>query len=473
MTSAPQNPQEWISYLQGRLGKQKRDVARYQQYYDCQATPLAFAQKKFTEEFGRLFDDWRVPYSMIVVDAIAERLNVLGFRMNDEDAADTEANEIWQRCAMDAESRRAHTEALVSGQSFLKVWGDAEDQPVLSVESPTEMVVQYSPGSLRTVEAALKWFFDDWGGEWIELYLPSRLYKYNRPSSSGDWQITRETINPLKRVPVVPLANRTRIRRHPISEIEAIIPLEDAIAKLGADMLVASEFAAYPQRILSGLELIEGPDGELSAPIKSAIDRMLVFEDGEVKWGQFQSADLSNYVSAISLLTQKVCTLSRVPPHYMLINGGQAPSGESIQSAEAGLVSKVRERQIYFGDAWEEAMRLCFAVTGDDRAEAWSAEVIWDNPEHRSQAVATDAAVKLNQAGIIPGKQAAEDLGYTPAQIERFAAMLDEEQEHKLKQAQAMAEASALPGQPAGQRPDEKQPPSNRNNTARQVNERK
>ena len=47
-------------------------------------------------------------------------------------------------------------------------------------------------------------------------------------------------------------------------------------------------------------------------------------------------------------------------------------------------------------------------------------ETVWANPETRTVAQAADAAVKLYAAGVIDRRAALEDIGYTPAQIERM-----------------------------------------------------
>ncbi|TDD97164.1 phage portal protein [Actinomadura rubrisoli] len=476
----PSNVEEWISHLQGRLMMQRQQVTEYFAHYDGEISALAFAQAKYTEEFGDLFGNWRVNISEIVADLLAERLNIQGFRMSEEPEADEEASEIWQRSGMDREAPLATVEMLVGGQTFLKVWGDSEDKAIITPESALECAVQYYPGSRTKVGAALKWYFDEFGAEWTELYLPDRIYKNVRPAPGKQWETTKDIPNPLKQVPIVPLRNRARLSAKPRSELASIVPLEKAIGKLAADMLVNSEFNAYPQRIIAGLELLENPDGTLAAPIKSAIDRLLVFEEAEVKWGQFEASDLKGYVEAINLMFQIAATVARLPAHYMLVGGTtQAPSGEALQSSETALVSKAQRIQRTSGEDWEDVMRLAFAVQGDSaRAQYWNAEIIWEDAEHRSEAVATDAAVKKVQAGIIPAAQAAEDLGYTPTQIQRFDDMIAEDQQRAIEHQRAMAEITGGIGGAApagnGSKANEASKPSasNRGNTARKIADR-
>ncbi|MFE0151395.1 phage portal protein [Nonomuraea sp. NPDC059007] len=483
ITSAPVTPIEWITWLEGRLTARASQVRKYRTYYDAEETTLGFAQTKFKEEFGYLFREWRDNFCSIVVDSLSERLTVQGFRLGDDPEADSDAHEIWQRNFLDADSNAAHIEALTAGESYLAVWGHEDTaKPIITPETADEVVVQYAPGSRRKLDAALKRYWDDWGTEHVTLWTPKLVYTAQRGSTYDSWTEPRPAKNPLGVVPIVPLVNRQRLgRKKPFSEIAPIVPLQDAVSKIAADAIVASEFGAYPQRILSGIEIPEDEDGNPVAPIKAAIDRMLLFEDENVKWGQFAAAELQNYVHLINLFVQHISTISRTPPHYLLVNGGQAPSGESIQSAEAGLVAKARERMLHFGESWETAMRLAFLVKGDKaKAEAWQAETIWADPEFRSEAQRADAMVKRAQGLGVPQRQLWEDAGYTPQQIARFEDMQDEEFKRKLDQQKQMTDAMpqpAMPGAPGaagkpapkGQAAAMKKPQGNSGNNARKI----
>ncbi|WP_275411667.1 phage portal protein [Sphaerisporangium siamense] len=441
---------EWIGWLEAKLSMQRAEVRKYATYYDSENKILNYAQQKFTEIFGDLFVGWRDNFCPLIVDSVSERLRVQGFRMGPDEPADKDATDIWQFNKLDAESNAAHIDALMGGASFVTVWGDEDDQPLMVPESAEDVVVQYEPGSRRKRAAALKQYVDDWGIEHATLWTPTRVFTTDRPFTGTDserrWSEPQETSNPLKQVPVIPLLNRTRLKITPFSELAAIIPVQDAINKVAADALVASEFAAFPQRILSGVEpLPENPstddiEAARQEAIRAYIDRILTLDNPDAKWGQFEAADLKNYVVLIDMLVQHMASQSRVPFHYFLLNGGQAPSGESITAAEAGLVAKARERMLHFGESWEEAMRLAFLVKGDtSRAKAYSAEVIWDDPEYRSKAQLADALLKMKELGV-PEKQLQEEYGYTPTQILRFDAMREEE----MKRAKELADKYGL-----------------------------
>ncbi|WP_248964357.1 hypothetical protein [Sphaerisporangium perillae] len=141
----PESPLDWITYLEGKLNAQASNSQRYLDYYDSENKNLAFAQAKFSEIFGGMFTGWRDNFCPLIVDSISERLRVQGFRMGPEEPADTDATEIWQRNFLDADSNAGHIDALVQGSSYVTVWGDSEDQPVMVPESAQEVVSSTSP----------------------------------------------------------------------------------------------------------------------------------------------------------------------------------------------------------------------------------------------------------------------------------------------------------------------------------------
>lgn len=479
MLQAPSDPVAWMTWLEGRLGSRLGSMLRYQEFYDAYETDLAFAQKKFAEAFGSMFYNFRDNFCSLVVDSLSERLTIQGFRFGEDPKADTDAKDIWQRNFLDAESISVHTDAFVNGESFLSVWGDKDGNPIILPESAQEVYCQYAPGSRREVVAAIKRYMDDWGTQHITLWLPDTVHMSTRPNSSTKWGTPNQVKNPLGVVPIVPVRNRIRLRRgEPYSELHNIIPIQQAISKLMSDAIVASEFAAYPQRVLTGIELPEDDTGQIIAPIQAAIDRMLMFEDQNVKFGQFDPADLNNWVSLISLLVQHLSAITRIPPHYFLVGGSNFPSGESLQAAEAGLVRKVSERSIYFGEAWEHAMRLAFAVKGDTaKAEAFDAEVIWADFATRSESLMIDSLVK-QQTLNVPDQILWEKAGYTPTAIERFPELQKAQLEQTVAKQKAMNEAMpqpvaggppGKPGSPAAGKPAVKPSQGNAGNVARKA----
>jgi hypothetical protein len=423
-------PDDWRDALLSQLAARQPGLAKFDSYYKGEHK-LLFATAKFREVFGIIFATFSDNWCDLVVDASAERLVVEGFRFDEDSQGDSKAWDIWQANDLDAESDLAHSESVKLGCSYALVGPDDGGEPTVQIEPPTNAIVALDPAMGRTRLAGLRDWVDEWGVEHCVVYLPDQIVWYHRDEKRDIW-IEDEVgsgANPLGVVPLVPLPNAPTLReRQGRSDIERVIPLQDAVNKIAADMIVASEYAAFPQRWVTGIEIPVYPADHTLAgqPLPSftqflgGADRVFAVEDVNAKFGNFQVSDLGIYVKAIEMLIQHVAAQTRTPPHYLLGQSGAFPSGESLKATETGLVAKVKRKQLALGEGWEEVMRLCFKIEGDEmRSTSTSCETIWRNPEVRSTAEIVDAAVKLASIGV-PRPALWEFVGATPQQVERW-----------------------------------------------------
>jgi Phage portal protein, SPP1 Gp6-like len=403
-------------------------VENYAAYYEGRHK-LAFATSKWRETFGALFAELSDNWCQLVVDAAVERLRVMGFRFGpDDDRADEEAWALWQANYLDADSRLAHTEACKSGIAYVLVLpGDDPDTPRITVESPAQVIVQTAPDDRRRRLAGLKRWRDDDGTERAVLYLPDSFHRYARRKDRRTWLEDGAAVpNPIGIVPVVPMLNNPTLLGDGISDLNVVLSLQDAINKLLADMLVNSEYVAFPQRFAVGLEIPTDP--ETGRPLDrerflSSVSRLWVAEDGDVKFGQLPEAEGTAPLRLIELLIQHVAAETRTPPHYLLGQSGNFPSGESLKATETGLVEKCKAKQAWYGETWEESMRLAFLYRGDQaRGAAASAETLWADPESRSEGELVDALLKLRTLGY-PYEVLWAMHGESPQQIARMLRM--------------------------------------------------
>lgn len=427
----------WIRKLENKLDGDARNLRILDDYYEGKHR-LAFATSKYRDEFGDTFSAFADNWCDLVVDAVEERLGVQGFRLNDV-KSDGEAWRIWQENNLDAESQVAHTEALVHGRAYVIVWGNDDDEstPTITIEHPAQVVVAHAAGNRRRRLAALKRYIDDEGYKRASLYTPDFLWKFRSENKVNDdgtssagqtrWQPYElpdeqwPLPNPMGVVPVVPLVNRRRLLNDGVSEIRRVIPVQDAVNKTVADMLVASEFGAAPQRWATGIQVPTDPVTGLAMPelFPNMVSRLWTSKDSKTSFGQFPQTDLKIFVAAVEMLVQHIASQTRTPPHYFYLSG-QFPSGESIKSAETGLVAKVRRKQRHFGEGWEEVMRLAFFAAGDlERAAISNTETLWADPESRSESEHIDAIVKQKALGI-PDAALWEEAGKTQQQIARY-----------------------------------------------------
>ncbi|MEU3255852.1 phage portal protein [Streptomyces sp. NPDC006997] len=423
---------------------------------------LAWASERFKLAFGGLFADFADNWCEVVCSAPAERLTPVGFRFGtgDEDLvpADREAQKIWQANSLDAWARVAHTEAMVKSRAFVLVWVDDPEadvpEPHITVEDATQCIVAYEPGSRRRRVAALKRFDGEDGFTYATLYLPDEIWKWRRSGSlvaagspvqsglilppglatqwepRGDDPEQQRIDNPLKRVPMVELRNRPRLVDDPTPEHQAVIPLQDATNKLIADMMVAAEEGAFPARWGTGIDLPKDPltGQEIDDPElwRLSVSKMLRASNPQAKFGNFEAADLRNFVAGITMLTEHISAISRTPPTYFM-GKVENVAADALTASEAGLASKCRDKTMFLGEDWEEVLRLAFLVKGDDkRGNNPLAETIWRDVEYRTEAQHIDAVLKRKALGV-PWRQLMEDAGYTPTQIDRMERMLEQD----------------------------------------------
>jgi hypothetical protein len=439
-----QSPGWWLKRLHDALCKRRLRLEQFDAYYEGHHR-LAFATEKFREAFKGLFETLSDNWCGLVVDAVEERLDIQGFRLDPESTkSDDEAWRIWQENQMDAESQIGHIESFVNGCSYVMVAPpNHTDSAILTVEHPFQVITEDAPG-FRGRAAALKEWLDDWTGLLMAtLYLPDQIYKFQSLTayrnmddvsalSKPRW-VWREgeseggDQNPLGMVPVVPLYNKPRLVTRFDSEIRQVMPIQNAVNKLVADMMVASEYQSFLQRWATGIEVPVDPD--TNQPVetwKKAIDRIWTTENPDAKFGNFDTVDLRRFVEAIQMLIQHIASQTRTPPHYFFLRG-EFPSGESIVAAEAGLVKKAARRMRHFGEAWEEILRLAFIAQGqEDKAKrAIVAETIWADAESRSEAQHMDAVVKMQSIGV-PQEALWEQAGFSQTEIKQFKKMIKE-----------------------------------------------
>ncbi|MGW6855790.1 phage portal protein [Streptomyces xanthophaeus] len=407
--------------------------------------PIPTVQGVDPREAREWMRDARTNWTSLVIDATAERMRVDGFRFGEakpgrtaSQKSDDEANRIWQENSLDADSGLVHYGALSQRRAFMLVERGPDGRPVLTHETPTQVAVEYEQGSRRKVAAGLKMWRDDWTGDTrATLWLPDHIHHFTTRRTNPVFAVSTAElrtwdawttpdspdgvdVNLLKLVPLVPFVNRRNRRPEGFAEHEDVLSVQNRINLSLVNLIAAMKYGAFKQRWAAGLEVGEDPvTGQKIQPYKLDIKTLWTSGDPETRFGEFSATDLVPYVRAVEAGVQDLAALTRTPPHY-LIGAVVNVSGDALSAAETGLVSKVRDRNRNFGESWEQTMRLAFRVLDDKtRAEAWSAETLWADPEFRSVSEMADAAVKKASAGV-PWRQRMVDMRYTPGEIARM-----------------------------------------------------
>jgi hypothetical protein len=428
--------QDWIKVLSAKLQDQAKRVTNYEIYYEGKQTAnlTLMSTVRYQEFFYNMFKSVSDNWMPIVVDAVDERLLVQGFRMSKDTRGDNEAWKFWQYNNFDIHSKALFTSILSCGIAYVMVWhsGDSDYPVLLTPEHAGEVYVAVDYQTGMRIAAIKKWR-DEWtGAERVNLYFPDHIEKWISPKGQNEYTPLEGEFwinNPLGKVPIVPFRNRINLKRDSwCSEIHDVMSTQDQINKLVMDLLISSEFGAFRQRWATGLDVpIDADTGKPVEIFKAAMDRLWATGDPGVTFGEFSATDLGNFVRAIENRIQSLASRSRTPAHYLLGQSGTFPSGETLKATETGLIAKVKRHQLEYDDPLEEVIRLGFGVMQDAKAKIRDSEVIWGDPESRTESEHIDATVK-KLALNIPLEQLWLDAGYTVTQIQRFWQMMADEQ---------------------------------------------
>lgn len=423
----------WVDRLCLEIDLRSPAMLKARWYYEGDQE-LRFATRKWRDTFGDEFgmpavDNW----CGIVVDTVVERMSVQGFRFGDDTDADSEAWDKWQEDGLDLESTILHTDVVTTGYGYGLCWPDAvTGNPTISIQDPLQTIVQMDPTNPRRRLAGLSTWMDLDGCRNARLFTPDLVWSMIRePDDEGElgvrgWKDVTPVKNPLGVVPIVPFVNLPDIYHRGRSDLKPVYPLQDAVNKELADMLIASEFTAFKQRVLLGAQIPLGDDGLPDQNLIGGINRWMAIDGDDVKLQELSAADLSNYINAMSHLGTRIAATSRTPPHYLLGDMVNI-SGDALKAADAGLVARAVAKMTVNGEAWEELIRLKFLLGGDQKRGAQTnCEIIWADPEIVSEASRVDALQKMGTLGV-PQEALWERWGASPQEIDRWRKMREDE----------------------------------------------
>ncbi|MFC4912581.1 phage portal protein [Actinomadura gamaensis] len=448
--------------LTEELNRRTPQAERLTDYYRGNH-PLKFASREFARHFADRYADFCDNWTAPVADVAVERLTVVGVQPYGAETADVELGRVWLANDLDADSQLGFLSAGIGARAFVLVWGDPADEttPTVTFEDPTQAIVAYRAGSRRDRVAALK-RWQDGSTEFCTLYTADEVWKFERTSYRAD-QEARKSLplaavddlvrqwmprdtgtepnplpNPMGVVPMVELPNRPLLADDPISDVGGVAAMQDAVNYLWALLFNSADFASLPARVVTGADVPKTPIlnehgeivGEKPVPLeKFALDRVLWIPDENAKISSWPAADLKAYTDVIEVAVGHIAAQTRTPAHYLI--GKMANlSGDALIAAEAGLVRRCEEKQLWFGQAIREVARLVALAQGDDRkAQALRAgTVLWADTESRSRAQLADALLKLKQIGF-PFEFLARQYGLTPPEVAVLVAMREREAE--------------------------------------------
>jgi hypothetical protein len=465
--------QSYLRHLANEEEARQDNYTKYREYYDgIHDTMLTARQKAFLQlKDGQEFND---NYCPIVVDALAERLKVTGF-----DAGETTQGETlwgwWRDSRMDGLQGIVHTAAVRDGDAFVMVeWDNIEGRPIytfeLSCSGGEGVKVHYSKERKGRIEFASKRWKIGYGGESgkatrLNLYFDNHVEKYIAEESTyegnwrpwldddtGDisapgvygecgwiwWTDNRTAGGKPLGIPVVHFKNKDQGYDHGQSELEDVIPLQNALNKSIIDLLASADVSAF--RVLfakgknwTGLNIFPGS--------------VVSSEDPQSDLRAIPGEDPAPLLAVVDKFSMEIARVSRTPLSYFQANGSRPAEG-TLQQEESGLVAKADKCCTDFGNAWEELMKVsrrmanAFGSAGLD--EKQRIETQWKERQTRNELQHLQVLEAKQRLGV-PAETIWREMGYNDEEIRQFKVI-------KLKAQQlALRQQLMVPALPSGQ----------------------
>lgn len=419
---------------------------------------LPFAPAGIGNEYKDLVEISKAPWLRLVTKTPVQRLRVDGIRTMQKADADVDRwMNVWKANGLDSRQRIVYTDAVVHGRGIFGVWPNVNDRtkPIVRPESPRSIYIAPKDDDPFESDWAIK-AIGATGLKWNEanpvttaiIYDEASFIRFER--NGDDWVVRNSGVNPLGRIPFVEFSPSVDAEGRHESMIKPLIPMQKSIDVLRFDLLLAAQFAAYRQRIVTGHDPVvrdpetgeplwkTSPDGtilldpngnpmpQVSSPGRAGVDRMMIFDGADTKVFDLPESNLSNYVTVVNNLVQHLAAVSQVPPQYLL--GGLANlSGEALAAAESTLAALVADMQLSFGASFEQVMTLAGVASGDTEMPS---EVIWGDGQARSFSQTVDGIQKLVSIGF-PREAGLEMLpGATLEKVRRWMKMIETEAEN-------------------------------------------
>lgn len=424
-TPAPK-PDDRIKIAVAAIQDKADGTAKLKAYYRG-IHALNFQSEKFQNQFGGRLRYFRDNLCRIAVQAPADRLEVIGFSSDKESELYKTTWQIWKRSQMPKYARDIHRDGYKVGDAFLIVWTDAQNKARFYRQDPSKCVVFYDEETGRAAWGAKLWSADKY--VYITLYFPDRIEKYVSRSAQSAGNIPTTGAGYVKRsVPgetwplphplgVVPLFHFERED----SILTDVIPLNDALNKTIADLLVSSEANSMRQRHISGLSYELDPEtGKQIIPFDEFAN-WFATDNENGKFGQFPEIDIKAFLEASAYFGDEISTVTGIPKYYFRLDGGSLPSGEALRKAESRFTSLIKDGQLDFGETWADAMTAALILDGQAiGAGQAELETTWAPADPMSSNELADLAIKKKQIGVST-EVALSELGYTDDQIKQMA----------------------------------------------------
>ncbi|OYN81769.1 phage portal protein [Mycolicibacterium sphagni] len=402
----------WPEFIRRREGLDK--IARW-----VRGDQPDYLIQNASQEKRALLKLAKTPWLGLVVTHFTQALFVDGYKA--EGAKDNSAGpwQTWHANNMQSRQIAIHRAALTYGYSFARVLPgvalDGADQAEIRGVSPRRLLALYEDQVNDEYPRYALELANN--GKSVRLYTDEFYYelKMSSPGSFPREQTIRKVRHGVGVCPFVRYVNMMDLDGFTMGEVEYLIPVASKIDKTDYDRLLAQHYNSWKVKTATGIDDLdaEATDDERSrAKLILAHDDILMHGSHEARFGTLPETSLDGFIAAHTQDVEILATNAQVP--VWVLNGSLANlSGDALTAATKSTIQKLYERQITFGSAHNQLLRLAAHVEGDSEgARDFTASVSWQDTSVRSLAQAVDAygkaATMLGMPkeflwGLIPG----------------------------------------------------------------------
>jgi hypothetical protein len=361
----------------------------------------------------------KTPWLGLVVTHFTQALFVDGYRAEGSKENSRGPWQTWNANNMQARQIAIHRAALTYGYSYARVLPgealDGSNQAEIRGVSPRRLLALYEDQVNDEYPRYALELANN--GKTVRLYTDEFFYELKMPSPGNfpNEQNIKKVRHGVGVCPFVRYVNQMDLDGFTMGEVEYLVPVASKIDKTDYDRLLAQHYNSWKVKTATGIDdLTEdaSEDDVNRAKLILAHDDILMHGNEQARFGTLPETSLDGFISAHTQDVEILATNAQVP--VWVLNGALANlSGDALTAATKSTIQKLYERQITFGSAHNQLLRLAAHVEGDDAgARDFTASVSWQDTSVRSLAQAVDAygkaATMLGMPkeflwGLIPG----------------------------------------------------------------------
>lgn len=377
-----------------------------------------------------------------VVDEPVSRLAITNW-VGTADGQGQAAMDWWEANRGDARARETHRNAYMAGDGYVMIQKDKAGRSRMYVQQPEQMAVRYSTDLPDLVEVAAKVWRD--GKRYrMNLYYArgseggARLERWATKGLGQDGGMPQaRAFQPLVEADLAPVETDVdwaesdtlpifhfptdEVGRYGRSVLTDVIPLQDVLNKSVVDLVTAMEDVALPQRYATGVQVEIDPDTGQEKPLfrRSSTDQMLRTGSTEASFGQFDAANMTQFLEVQTAFRLRIAGKGYLPLHSVSLDAtGNAPSGISLLVAEGRQIKRVHTGQNDWDDVWAAAAAYALTLDGIP-TKPGDLDVEWAPAETRDERALTETLAMKVDLGL-PKREALLELGYDEDDVDEW-----------------------------------------------------